>query len=131
MPRLKLFDALEARIVGVVSPRTRMGRMRVAPRKETAAELRELDFRGMERIAFHLTWYAEMTVGKELEAKTVARERVAEMLGREVFGELRTELYDLLEWVVSEGIGRDVEERVSRLVMLAGGHDSPKPDDRS
>jgi hypothetical protein len=44
-------------------------------------------------------------------------------LARHLYDDLHQELIDLWEWVCEEGVGRDVEGKLERLIKLTRGDD--------
>ncbi|WP_147095019.1 hypothetical protein [Roseovarius sp. TE539] len=57
--------------------------------------------------------------------QTHAREQVVRLLARELYNDLTEELINLLEWVIENNVGRDVEKKINRLISLTQGEDVP------
>lgn len=128
MKRLKIFNWLEQTIKHRKVGRERLGRLMVERHIDkpsmfdTVPVVRVVDYR------LSMGARANVQEGDD-KAWEEARGRVCELLAREIFSDLTEELLDLRDWVFEEGIGKDVEDRISRLIALTRGeevHDVPR-----
>lgn len=128
--KLKMTEYLEENILHREPRRERRGRMFISPARrsqedvmmERAEAVRIIDYR------FRIGTRVKVTAGAPDEAYREARQRVVRLFMREMFGDFVEELMDLREYVFEEGIGSDVEDRLTRIIALAHGeevHDVP------
>lgn len=78
------------------------------------------------RQTFKVEAYASLVTTDDGPALVEAKRKAGQLIAHQLFGELREELLELLHWSMEEGIGRDLEERIGRLIELTEGKD-PHP----
>lgn len=123
MKRLRVFNHLDEILGRQTRGRDRLKRMEIV-RGPTFPE--EADVARFERkvwVDYRIRIGARHCVPDTEEGIQRGREKVCRSLGREIFGDLREELIDLLEWSSEEGIGQDLEDKIERLIKLTEGQE--------
>lgn len=127
MKRLKLFEHIEAKVSDYRVPE-RMRRVSVVPFDGPVEDLR---FTARRIVDYRVYAGARVTVDDNAPAIEAGKAKVAKMLARHMFADIRDELIDLEEWIYQEGIGKDVCQRVNRLINLVSGDAVPPQEENS
>lgn len=126
--KLKIFDHLEGEILYRVADHRRISPFRVIEKRPDAAEAHSLRMRTLDVVDFRIQAGARANVQSENpQAYAHAKERVVQILARQFYDDLKSELLDLLEWVQLEGIGQDAERRIERIICLTEGKNVEDP----
>ena len=118
--KLKVIGHIESRIIRNVVGRDRLGRIEVT-KGPTDQPPPFIDMHRKVLIDYRVTCGFQAAVDDCGPALQNAQQKAVRALTRELYGELREELFDILEWSMSEGIGRDLEDRIGRLIDLTEG----------
>lgn len=121
MPKLEFFQNLEDEII--CKKHGRMRRMK-APRFDVSSTPTMAASHGIREVMEYRI-YLSLRATIDPERDREAREYASNIIGQAVFGDLLQEIREMRVWVFTEGIGDDVEERLSRLEQLCLGHDVP------
>lgn len=122
MRRLAVFKWLEAEIRGRMPDRRQM-RMSVSvgPRTEEDVAFERVNVKRI--VDYRLRIGARVVADDHGPGIQHARERVCELLAREMFDDITQELIDLQEFAFEQGLGQDVEARIGRLIALTRGQE--------
>lgn len=121
--KLKVFNWLEQsvheRLVG------RRRRMNCAPYPTSPEEASRLRMQHKVAVDYRISIGARVVVPDDGVSIRLGRDRVIQLLAREMFADLTDELQDLREWAFQEGIGDDLDEKLARLISLTRGDEVP------
>ncbi|ARB06058.1 hypothetical protein FDH38_gp004 [Dinoroseobacter phage vB_DshS-R5C] len=124
MKRLGIFNWLEHQIRHRKVQRERLGRIDLTRHVDKPSMLDRVPVVHVVDYRIHIG--ARVAVQDSTDgAWDEARAKVCALMGREMFTDLTGELLDLREYVFEEGIGRDVEDRITRIIALTRGEEVP------
>lgn len=120
--KLKVIDHIRDNVVNRVPERQRLGRIEVCSDMSLAGPL-TASLPAKASVNYRVTCDFHMIVDDCGSAIEEAKKNAVRALTRALYGELREELIDLLEWSMSEGIGRDLDDRIGRIIRLTEGEE--------
>lgn len=114
--RLRLWDYIEAKVVGKARPpaTSRLAITRAEPFPEEQVPHKVI-------VDYRFQAGARCQVDDTPEAIRWGKDRVVQMLARELHGDLHSELLDLREHALEAGWGQEADARIERLVRLVSG----------
>jgi len=122
---LRIFEAIEEEMSDRRYVPARPNRFKISSVPTDPREIQSLAADRMVRQTFNLSVTASVTSPDEGPAMAESRQKVAQMIGRYLYAELREEMVDLLHWSYGQGLGRDLEKRLGRMIKLAEGKSPP------
>ena len=122
MKQLKLAEYLETNILYPnyqKAPRMRFSKLnRVYDKHVPFAQMMDVQ----TNVRFELKTWANVAINDySKDNEHHAKQQCFQMLCRSMFGDLHDEIADIRDWAFQEGIGKDLDDKLSRLMKLARG----------
>ena len=121
--RLKLFEAMEEEVMGYHAPRPWIKGLQVQQSPAYSDDAESLRMKRKVAVDYRIRVGSRRITDDTPEGVAQGKRLVAESIAQHMYGDITLELHDLLDWASDQGIGRDLENRIERLISLTRGHD--------